>query len=124
MTRFPAALRGVAATLLMLPAACAGKVPASQPAGVLTIGVSTTGAGASTLTFGVDVAGSRPDGAAPESDRVKADGGIATFRDLPAGAYVVRLALPAGCQAAGGASRPLTIAASRTTAVRFVVRCQ
>jgi hypothetical protein len=113
-----------AALLLILPAACAGKVPASPPAGVLTIGVSTTGAGASTLTFGVDVGGSRPDGAAPQSDRIKADGGIATFKDLLAGAYVVRLTLPDRCQADGGASRPLAIAARRTTAVRFVVRCR
>ena len=112
-----------ALVLAALCGACAGKVP-SQAAGVLTVGVSTAGADAGSLTFAVDVGSSRPDADAPESDRVKADGGIATFRDLAGGPYLVRLSLPPQCEADGGASRRIVVAARRTTAVRFNVRCR
>jgi hypothetical protein len=110
--------------LLVLSAACAGRAPAAQPAGVMTIGVSTTGPGAPALTFAVEVSSTRPDAAPPRSERLKADGGIATFRGLSEGPYVARLSLPPQCEADGGASRPLTVAARRTTAVRFAVRCR
>jgi hypothetical protein len=117
-------MRAAAITLLALSARCAGRAPASQPAGVMTIGVSTTGPGAPTLTFGVEVSSAHPDAAAPRSERVKADGGIATFRGLSDGSYVVRLSLPPQCEADGGTSRTLTVTSRRTTAVRFAVRCR
>jgi hypothetical protein len=124
MARASSLVHAFGITLLTLSAACAGKTPASEPGGVLTIGVSTTGSGAATLSFPVEITRTRPDAGAPRSDRVKADGGIATFRDLPDGPYVVRLTLPPACQAANGGSRQTTIAPRRTTAVRFVVTCR
>ncbi len=110
-------------TLLLCSAACAGRVPA-QPAGVLTVGVTTTGPLSPALAFTVDVSSTGPDGDAPRSDRLSADGGIATFRDLLGGPYEVRLSLPAQCEADGGASRPVAVAPRRTSAVRFTVRCR
>ena len=44
--------------------------------------------------------------------------------DLSDGLYVVQLTLPAECQATSGDSRQISIAARRTTAVRFVVTCR
>ena len=117
------AAHATAVTLLILSAACAGRAPASQPAGVLTIGVSTTGT-APTPAFAVAVSSTRPDAAAPRSDRVEPHDGIATFRGLSEGPYVVRLSLPPQCEAEGGASRSLTVTSRRTTAARFVVRCR
>ena len=114
---------GAVVALLTLSAACAGKTSVAEPAGVLRVGISTTGSSASTLTFSVEIT-SRADAEPPRSERVKADGGIATFRDLPGGPYVARLSLPKECEAAGGQSRQLTIAPRRTTAVRFVVTCR
>jgi hypothetical protein len=116
--------RTAAVAFLVLSAACAGKAPASEPAGVLTIGISTSGPNVSALTFPVEITGTRPDAEPAQSERVKADGGVATFRDLSGGPYVARLSLPKNCEAAGGASRQLTIAPRRTTAVRFVVTCR
>lgn len=109
--------------LLVVTTACAGRAPA-QAAGVLTVGVSTTGAGAAGLTFAVDVSGTRPDADAPLTDRVSADGGIATFRDLTGAPYIVRLSLPSQCEADGGTSRRIVVAPRRTSAVRFAVRCR
>jgi hypothetical protein len=108
---------------LIASTGCAGRPPA-QPAGVLTVGVSTTGAGAAALTFAVDVSSARPDAGPSLTGRAKADGGIATFRDLTGAPYVVRLTLPAQCEADGGPSRRVVVAARRTTAVRFAVRCR
>ena len=108
--------------LLLCSAACAGRTPA-QPAGILTVGVTTTGPGVSAMAFTVEVSGTRADPDA-RSDRLRADGGIATFRDLAGASYVVRLSLPSQCEADGGASRPVTVAARRTSAVRFTVRCR
>ena len=116
-------MRAALATLLVCSAACAGRAPA-QPAGVLTVGVTTTGPGTSALAFTVEVSSTRPDAEAPRSDRLRADGGIATFRDLAGAPYVVRLSLPAQCEADGGPSRRMTVAPRRTSAVRFTVRCR
>jgi hypothetical protein len=119
-----ACFHAIAIPILMLSVACAGKAPAAEPAGVLTVGVSTTGARAATLSFPVEITSTRAGAGAARSERVKADGGIATFRDLPDGAYVVRLTLPAECRATNDASRQITVAPRRTTAVRFSVTCQ
>jgi hypothetical protein len=117
-------LRAFAIALVILPAACAGKAATSERAGVLTVGVSTTGSGAGGLSFFVEVRSARADAEAPRTDRVKADGGVATFHDLPDGSYDVRLTLPAHCAASNGESRQITIAPRRTTAVRFAVACR
>jgi hypothetical protein len=122
MTHPSSRLRALAAALLTLSAGCATKAPAQEPAGILTIGVSTTGSGAAALSFPVEI--KSISAGAGRSDRVKADGGIATFRDLPDGPYVVHLTLPPECQATNGGSRQISIAPRRTTAVRFVVTCR
>ena len=113
MTHPSSRLRALAAALLTLSGGCATKTPAQEAAGILTIGVSTTGSGAAGLSAG-----------AGRSDSVKADGGIATCRDLPDGPYEVQLTLPPECQATNGGSRQISIAPRRTTAVRFVVTCR
>jgi hypothetical protein len=116
--------RALAIGLVAFSAACAGKAPSSEQAGVLTIGVSTTGPAAGTLSFPIEVRSTRGDADPPRTDRVNADGGIATFRDLPDGSYVVRLTLRPECAAANGATRQVTIAPRRTSAVRFAVTCR
>jgi hypothetical protein len=113
-----------AVALLTLSVACAGKATAPEQAGVLTVGISTTGPSASTLAFPIEISSTRADAEPPKSERIKADGGIATFRDLAGGPYLARLSLPKECEAAGGPSRQLTIAPRRTTAVHFVVTCR
>ena len=122
MTHPSSWLRALAAALLTLSAGCATKTPAQEAAGILTIGVSTTGSGAAGLSFPVEIKSTRA--GAGRSDSVKADGGIATFRDLPDGPYEVQLTLPPECQATNGGSRQISIAPRRTTAVRFVVTCR
>jgi len=122
MTHPSSRLCPLAAALLTLSGGCATKAPAQEPAGILTIGVSTTGSGAGSLSFPVEIKSTRA--GAGRSDRVKADGGIATFHDLPDGPYVVLLTLPPECQATNGDSRQISIAPRRTTAVRFVVTCR
>jgi hypothetical protein len=72
----------------------------------------------------VEVTAGRADAGPSRSEQAKADGGIATFRDLNPGSYVVRLSLPQRCEASGGSTRQLTIAPRRTTAVRFAVTCR
>jgi hypothetical protein len=55
---------------------------------------------------------------------VKGDIGIFTADDTPAGNHVVRLKnLPARCRVDGDNERKITVAAGRSTAVRFVVVC-
>ena len=122
MTHPSSRFRALAAALLTLSAGCAPKAPAQETAGILTIGVSTTGSGAAALSFRLEIKSTSA--GAGRSDRVKADGGIATFRDLPDGPYVVQLTLPPECQATNGGSRQVSIAPRRTTAVRFVVICR
>jgi hypothetical protein len=116
--------RAVGIALLILSAACAGKAPAAEGAGVLTIGVSTSGTKAAALSFGVEVRSVRAGAEPARTDRINADGGIATFRDLDDGAYTVRLTLTAECVADNGAVRQVTIAPRRTAAVRFAVTCR
>jgi hypothetical protein len=107
--------------VVALAAGCAGKPVASQPGGVLTIGVSTSG-GAPGMTFPVAIVPAGA-GGTPQSGSVKADGGVATFRSLAEGAYTVALTLPTHCQAQGGRERPARVSERRTTAVRFTIRC-
>ena len=95
-----------------------------SPAGVLTIGVSTAGAGAPPPMFSltVDSQGNQTSGARAEP--IKSDGGIVTFRDLGEGAYVVVLTLPSRCTADGGTRRQVVVNPRRTTALRFNVSCR
>jgi hypothetical protein len=116
--------RALAVALVTFSAACAGKAPSPEPAGVLTIGVSTTGPSVAGLSFPIEVRNTRGDADPPRTDRVKADGGIATFRDLPDGTYGVRLTIPPECAAANGATRQVTIAPRRTAAIRFAITCR
>jgi hypothetical protein len=121
MTKQP---RLYALALLTLTVACAGKAPGAQPAGVLTVGISTTGSNVGALSFQVEIKRTPSAADTLRADRIKADGGLATFRDLPDGSYVVGLTLPSQCQPTNGASRPITIVPRRTTAVRFAVTCR
>jgi hypothetical protein len=107
--------------LLGIVVGCADKPIDAQPGGVLTIGVSTTGA-APALAFPVAItpAGGR---GTSQAGSINADGGVATFRSLAEGAYTVALTLPGRCQAQGGRERQIRISDGRTTAVRFTVQC-
>jgi hypothetical protein len=56
---------------------------------------------------------------------VKADAGIFTAPNVPAGEHVVRLSgVPARCRVDGGAARNIRVAAQRSAAVRFSVVCK
>ena len=119
MTHPSSRLCPLAAALLTLSGGCATKAPAQEAAGILTIGVSTTGSGAAALSFPVEIKST-----GNQVVFVTSDGGIATVHDLPDGPYVVQLTLPTECQATNGDSRQISIAPRRTTAVRFVVACR
>jgi hypothetical protein len=55
---------------------------------------------------------------------VKGDVGVFTANDTPVGRHVVRLTnLPGRCRVDGDPQRPITVAAGRSTTVRFVVLC-
>jgi len=112
----------LALALLAIGAGCAGKPVTSQPGGVLTIGVSTSGA-ASALTFPVSITPAGGNGTA-QTGSIGADGGVATFKSLDEGAYTVALTLPNRCEAEGGRERQIRISERRTTALRFTVRCR
>jgi hypothetical protein len=100
--------------------ACATGVQRQRPAtGGLTVGVTTTGGAASSMTFRVTI---EPAGIGRQ---VKADAGVFTSDDIPFGEHVVRLSeVPASCRVDGGAERKITISDNnRIVAVRFEVRC-
>jgi hypothetical protein len=84
----------------------------------VTVGVTTTGADIDNLVFRVDIA---PAGA---GGPVRADAGVFTARNVPAGEHVVRLTgLPDRCRVDGGADRAITVSDRRSAVVRFVVDC-
>jgi hypothetical protein len=112
---------GICLALLAMTARCAGKPIASQPGGVLTIGVSITGA-ASALAFPVAITPAAATGT-PQAGSIQSNSGVATFRGLAEGAYTVALTLPGQCQAQGGRERQIRISEGRTTVVRFTVQC-
>ena len=95
-----------------------------SPAGVLTIGVSTTGAGAPAPMFSVTVDSQANQTGGSRAEPIKSDGGIVTFRDLDEGAHVVVLTLPSRCTADSGTRRQVVVNPRRTTALRFNVRCR
>jgi len=100
-------------------AACAKHAPQTQPAsGRVTVGVTSRGPGVASMTFTVSI---EPAGVnAP----IKADAGVYTANDTPAGAHTVRLKnLPAGCRVEGNEERQISVAPRRSAVVRFVVVC-
>ena len=101
-------------------AGCASATRQQRPgSGRLTVGVTATGASASTLMLKVVVESTAIDGS------VKADAGVFTSDDVPFGTHVVRLTgVPSTCRVDNGAERKITISEQRRFAVlRFDVRC-
>jgi len=121
MSKLPvhAFVSGVA--IVACVAGCASAARQQGPgAGRLTVGVTASGASASTLVLKIVVESTGIDGS------VKADAGVFTTSDVPFGTHIVRLTgIPAGCRADGGAEREITIDEKRRSAVlRFSVRCE
>ena len=104
---------------LFFCASCAKSNVKSVPnSGRVTVGVTSRGPGVEAMTFTVSI-----DPAGVEGS-VKGDIGIFTADDTPAGSHVVRLKnLPARCRIDGESERKITVAAGRSTTVRFVVTC-
>ena len=104
--------------ILACAAGCAARQQQPRP-GRLTVGVTATGASASTLmvTIVVDATGI--------SGTVKADAGLFTSNEVPFGTHVVRLmGVPTTCRVENGAERKITISEQRRMAVlRFDLRC-
>jgi hypothetical protein len=101
----------------------AGCARARQPRpgqGRLTVGVTASGASASTLMLNIAVESTGIGG------RVKADAGVFTSNDVPFGTHVVRLTgLPSTCRVDNGAERTISLSEQRRSAVlRFDVRCE
>ena len=99
---------------------CATGATLQRPAqGRLTIGVTTTGDLAPSLTFRIAI---EPAGL---TGSVKADVGVFTSSDVPYGDHVVRLVdVPAQCRIEGGAERKISLSEERrSTALRFSVHC-
>jgi hypothetical protein len=91
----------------------------SPPAsGRVTVGVTSRGPGVETMTFTVSIEPAGVEGS------VTGDIGIFTADDTPAGNHVVRLKnLPGRCRVDGDSERRISVAAGRSTTVRFVVVC-
>ena len=112
----------VASVTLLVLSACACATGMRQPrsdTGTVTVGVTTSGSGVSTMNFRVTV---EPAGI---SETVRADAGVVTRSNVPSGDHVVRLIdLPARCRVDGAAERTITISqARRSAALRFHVVC-
>ena len=109
----------IIAVVLASNAGCATRSANTGPeTGTVTVGVSTQGSALQGLMFGVDIT---PAGA---SGRIKADAGVFTSRNAPAGEHVVRLTdLPSRCVVEGGPDRKITVSAQRSATIRFVVKC-
>jgi hypothetical protein len=109
----------VTAALFFVATACAKGGLKSQPAsGRVTVGVTSRGPGVEAMTFTVSIEPAGVNGS------VKGDIGIFTADDTPVGNHVVRLKnLPDGCRVDGNSEHKITVAAGRSTTVRFVVIC-
>jgi hypothetical protein len=111
-----------AAAIVILVCAAGCATAARQPRagrGRLTVGVTATGASASTLMLNIAVESTGIGGS------VKADRGVFTSEDVPFGTHVVRLSgVPSTCRVADGSDRQITIGEQRRSAVvRFDVHC-
>ena len=100
-------------------AGCAKTTVKSVPtSGRVTVGVTSRGPGVAAMTFTVSIEPAGIEGT------VKGDIGIFTADDAPAGNQVVRMKdLPGRCAVDGETERKITVAAGRSTTVRFVVTC-
>jgi hypothetical protein len=109
----------ICASLAVCAAGCATNNVKSVPtSGRVTVGVTSRGPGVERMTFTVSIEPAGVEGP------VKGDIGIFTSDDTPAGTHVVRLKnLPGGCRVDGDNERKITVAAGRSTTVRFVVTC-
>ena len=106
--------------IFVCAAGCASATRQQRPgSGRLTVGVTATGASASTLMLKIVVESTGIDGS------VKADAGVFTSDDVPFGTHVVRLiGVPNTCRVDNGAERKITISEQRRFGVlRFDVRC-
>ena len=108
----------VAAVLGVCPG-CANRAANTGPeTGTITVGVTTSGSAIESLGFRVDIS---PGGT---GGPIKADAGVFTTRNIPAGEHIVRLTdLPARCAVEDGAERKITISEQRSATVRFIVKC-
>jgi hypothetical protein len=104
---------------LLVCAACAKSTVQSVPtSGRVTVGVTSRGPGVEAMTFTVSIEPAGVEGS------VKGDIGIFTSDDTPAGSHVVSLKnLPGRCRVDGDTERKITVAAGRSTTVRFIVTC-
>ncbi len=105
--------------VLIGAAACAKQAPQTQPAsGRVTVGVTSRGPGVAsmTLTLSIEPAG--------VNTSIKADAGVYTANDTPAGTHIVGLKnLPGRCRVEGNAERQISVSPRRSAVVRFVVVC-
>jgi len=109
----------IASLVIAGTAACAKLAPQTQPAsGRVTVGVTSSGPGVASMSFTVSI---EPAGVnAP----IKADAGVYTANDTPAGTHTVRLKdLPARCRVAGSEERQISVSPRRSAVVRFAVAC-
>ena len=111
--------RCVAASLFCCATACAtGGLKSQTAVGRVTVGVTSRGPGVETMTFNVSIEPAGLNGS------VKGDVGVFTADNTPAGSQVVRLThLPGRCRVDGEPERKITVAAGRSSTVRFVVVC-
>ena len=110
-----------AVAILGCAAGCASAARQPPPgSGRVTVGVTSSGAGASTLSLQVVVGSTGVDGS------VKADAGVFTSDEVPFGTHLVRLTgVPSTCRVDDGAERTITINEQRRFAVlRFNVTCK
>lgn len=100
-------------------AACATHATQTQPAsGRVTVGVTSRGPGVASMTFTVSI---EPAGV---NASIKADAGVYTANDTPAGTHIVRLKnLPGRCRVEGNEEREISVSPRRSAVVRFVVVC-
>ena len=109
----------IASLVIAGAAGCAKHAPQTQPAsGRVTVGVTSRGPGVASMTLTVSI---EPAGVnAP----IKADAGVYTANDTPAGTHIVRLKnVPASCRVEGNEEREISVAARGSAVVRFVVVC-
>ena len=86
-------------------AGCANRAANTGPeTGTVTVGVTTQGSGIESLRFRVDIS---PGGT---GGPIKADAGVFTARNTPAGEQIVRLTdVPPRCSVDGGAEPKITV---------------
>ena len=110
----------ISAVVIMCAAGCATAARQTRARlGTLTVGVTASGASASTLTLNIAVESTGVRGS------VGADARVFTSEAVPFGTHVVRLTgVPSTCRVDNGPERKITISEQRPSAVlRFDIRC-